>query len=1335
MKKLLLLALLIPVQSIADGVFTEDANVVLHWVADEWNMIRFPEAFTAGQWPSGTVSATVTDNFAAAPNGTMTAARVVWAAGAPRYVVSAAVVEGSTVHTASMWLKSNTGANQVLRLFSCGALPLVDTTVTTTWQRFSVTCTTTATTGLKQVVGVYSATTNVAADILIWGAQLVRGDRALPYKSPPVANLLASPKAIGTSPWLSSGCAFGNWSALVATQNSVASPDGVVTATKLALGVTGNSSNSVCQVLSATPSAIYKLGVWLKGDGTLSSVQMGFNTGNSGVLVLNNRQTKTCPLTTAWSYCEGIGYTFPASGSNQIEPYIQVDSIQPSGAAFYAWGATLTRADQQGDTLVMNGTVPVSNSTLFPSGYGTGRRGVGPYAAGAPLFNSDIPVATNTAAFTVCVAYYPQRDIANNELLITTGQYNVSGFQLWHRPDPAGYQGVFNTSTAGLITQSMAAIPSMRGLSVLCGGVNGSNQYVKSNSGLTYTTASPKTTPGTLTKIGIDAGVGSGGSTLIYEVYVTNSAWNEATVTALQSAALAQGDPTKPLFTPDANTVLHLKGNDYTGGSVWAGDYGSVTKVGTVGYSDSFVPPIQNRLARQAYGPLSSSNYLSLGAGADVLDFAGDFTVCAVATSPVGLTAPIVGSGNFGASGAGWDMGVTSSSGYINTFATGSTITGTTTNALTVPGGGPTVVCAGRAGSTQYVKANGGTTVSSAGAKTTPDTTTPSYIGKRGDAGGGFFSGQVLEVYATTSAWNETTVSNLQKKALGMILPTGQTLSVTRAGPQTVAVPTATGPAVVTVPAGAPALGPDGIEVYGTRVNSILQSQTIASGTNYIAPWTANLTTVTEIAGGPSGSGSWAEVTSTNVQGGTDAGTVTIPSNAVYTFSIWASKSSGTGYAGLMGMTSNNIAASSCSCGRSDGGACTAQNTGPAGTSYCYFTLPDLGTTPIRMWLTVTGPSAATAPRLLLLPGQYPTAVGTTRFWGAQVEAGVTTPGPYCPTTTGTCTTPATVATVPLPVLGYANLYFQSETPASWSRKFGVVNTDNQILSPVGTMTGGQITEDGTTAVHYTDTTVTTANAPHAYSISLKAGTRTWATINKAGGTAEYCYINLMTGALGSCSPSFTGNVTVTAQPNGWWRVNVTYTPPAGGVFWGVGLASSDGVNSYTGDPSKYIYVWGAQLTATPTVQPYVPTTSAIAYGGNKWCVGVTGQPPAGIWPGSVGGNYLISIGVAGLANSFGLYRAAASGAVWAYLWDSGAVLRNTGTTATMSTGPHRFVAHNSAGTLTLYADGIATTSSAAGTALFSATSATLSMGSGEGEKIISNLKIVNNPKSWRECF
>jgi hypothetical protein len=129
--------------------------------------------FTNG---SGAISST--PNFTAAPDGTLTADRIIidrsntfdWAKyGQPPFAASAA-----TTYTWSIWLKGDNGRNVSLALYNGTDYPVTNVVLTGTWTRYTVARTTVGAVTMETIIGYINAdTAGVGGTALyVWGSQI-----------------------------------------------------------------------------------------------------------------------------------------------------------------------------------------------------------------------------------------------------------------------------------------------------------------------------------------------------------------------------------------------------------------------------------------------------------------------------------------------------------------------------------------------------------------------------------------------------------------------------------------------------------------------------------------------------------------------------------------------------------------------------------------------------------------------------------------------------------------------------------------------------------------------------------------------------------------------------------------------------------------------------------------------------------------------------------------------------------------------------------------------------------------------------------------------------------
>ena len=140
------------------------------------NLIPYSEDFS--QWTDSGVL-TKTGNYAVSPSGAINATRLQWGSGT-NYTYQNTSHIGSDF-TQSIYLKSNTGINQFVKLFMDNAAQTKEVEVTTQWQRFEFK-NYIATTQSNRNVGLISSNSQVGdLDILVYGAQLEQQSKATSY--------------------------------------------------------------------------------------------------------------------------------------------------------------------------------------------------------------------------------------------------------------------------------------------------------------------------------------------------------------------------------------------------------------------------------------------------------------------------------------------------------------------------------------------------------------------------------------------------------------------------------------------------------------------------------------------------------------------------------------------------------------------------------------------------------------------------------------------------------------------------------------------------------------------------------------------------------------------------------------------------------------------------------------------------------------------------------------------------------------------------------------------------------------------------------------------------
>lgn len=159
-----------------------------------------------------------------------------------------------------------------------------------------------------------------------------------------------------------------------------------------------------------------------------------------------------------------------------------------------------------------------------------------------------------------------------------------------------------------------------------------------------------------------------------------------------------------------------------------------------------------------------------------------------------------------------------------------------------------------------------------------------------------------------------------------------------------------------------------------------------------------------------------------------------------------------------------------------------------------------------------------------------------------------------------------------------------------------------QYQAPNGTMTADKLVENTATAEHRVQVTPTLGSAPITASVYFKAAERSWSFIRLDDAvSSKYAYFNLATGVVGTVTAGLTASIT--SVGNGWYRCSALFSAPtagSGAVIFAPTTGNS--TSSYAGDGTSGIYIWGAQLSDSASLDTYVNNpvaapTAAAYYG------------------------------------------------------------------------------------------------------------------------------------------
>jgi hypothetical protein len=183
------------------------------------------------------------------------------------------------------------------------------------------------------------------------------------------------------------------------------------------------------------------------------------------------------------------------------------------------------------------------------------------------------------------------------------------------------------------------------------------------------------------------------------------------------------------------------------------------------------------------------------------------------------------------------------------------------------------------------------------------------------------------------------------------------------------------------------------------------------------------------------------------------------------------------------------------------------------------------------------------------------------------------------------------------------NLVLQSQTldNASWTKVNATV-TANATTAPDGTTTADLVQENNATGTHDVEQTSISITSGTTYAITVfaKAAGRDFIQISffsGIGGATRYANFDLATGVVGSKGVDATSSIQLLA--NGWYRCVMTAaassTASSGFFIATLTSASAARAESYAGDNTSGLFIWGAQLEQASFQSSYIPTVAASA--------------------------------------------------------------------------------------------------------------------------------------------
>ncbi len=149
---------------------------------------------------------------------------------------------------------------------------------------------------------------------------------------------------------------------------------------------------------------------------------------------------------------------------------------------------------------------------------------------------------------------------------------------------------------------------------------------------------------------------------------------------------------------------------------------------------------------------------------------------------------------------------------------------------------------------------------------------------------------------------------------------------------------------------------------------------------------------------------------------------------------------------------------------------------------------------------------------------------------------------------------------------------------ATWTKLQSSV-TENSTTAPDGTSTADSLIEDSSTNTHLTlqiASNVPTSTA-FAVSVYIKPNGRNWIRLLENNGSGIAAYFDVQNGVTGTV---LAGTPAITSVGNGWYRCSLRGTTGVAQttINFHIRLANADGGESYTGNGTNGVYLWGAQI-------------------------------------------------------------------------------------------------------------------------------------------------------------
>lgn len=177
----------------------------------------------------------------------------------------------------------------------------------------------------------------------------------------------------------------------------------------------------------------------------------------------------------------------------------------------------------------------------------------------------------------------------------------------------------------------------------------------------------------------------------------------------------------------------------------------------------------------------------------------------------------------------------------------------------------------------------------------------------------------------------------------------------------------------------------------------------------------------------------------------------------------------------------------------------------------------------------------------------------------------------------------------------YNSAFDTPTSGANWTKTRSNI-TANATTAPDGTLTADLLYEDSTAASTHVilQNVAVSSGAVYTSSFYVKYAGRRWVRIIDGSTVTGSAWFDVQNGVIGFVTGTGSPSAAMQALANGWYRISVTMTTAGTSMNSQLQLCQVNGSNSYDGDGSSGVYIWGAQVEAGAYVTSVIPTTTTI---------------------------------------------------------------------------------------------------------------------------------------------